>query len=201
MSVVIPSRLPKGVTGPVVSLLARAGITANQLTLLQMLGGLVAAVLIATTSLFWGAVAMLIFALLDAFDGSLARYTNTASPFGSVLDASVDRIFDSAIFVGILYYYADSEMKLATLITGIALGGALTVPYVKARAETIKVLMKDGLAPRQVRTTVVIVALILASVVSIKAMTIVMAILAIFSCYTVFERLIITYKRAPKEMD
>ncbi len=196
MSVVIPNRLPRGVTGPVVKQLAGLGISANHLTFLQMLGGVVAAVVIATTSLFWGAVLVGVFALVDAFDGSLARYTNTATPFGSVFDASVDRIFDSTIFVAIGYYYADAQMTIAAVITMVALGGSLTVPYVKARAETIGVSLPEGLFPRQIRTGFTVAALIAASVISIQAMTILIAVLAVFSWYTVFERLLLTAKRS-----
>jgi CDP-diacylglycerol--glycerol-3-phosphate 3-phosphatidyltransferase len=59
---------------PVVARLARAGVTADMVTVTGTLGAIAGAVLlIARGELFWGAVTVTVFVLLDMLDGALAR--------------------------------------------------------------------------------------------------------------------------------
>jgi CDP-diacylglycerol--glycerol-3-phosphate 3-phosphatidyltransferase len=52
-----------------------------------------------------GAV-MLFAGLFDALDGAVARESNLMSSFGAFLDSTLDRLSESAIFVGIVFFYA-----------------------------------------------------------------------------------------------
>lgn len=83
---IVPRALPRQVTGPVVSLLILLHVSPSQLTVAQLIGGIVAAVLIGSGELAWGGVALLVAASLDAFDGTLARTTGRATRFGGVFD-------------------------------------------------------------------------------------------------------------------
>ncbi|HYN95797.1 MAG TPA: CDP-alcohol phosphatidyltransferase family protein, partial [Pilimelia sp.] len=84
---------------PVVARLARAGVTPDAVTLVGTLGAIAGAVgLIATGQLFWGAVTVTAFVLLDMLDGALARARGGGSVFGAVLDSTGDRAADAAIF-------------------------------------------------------------------------------------------------------
>ena len=66
------------VINPVVTLLARAGVTPDMITITGTLGAVLsAAFLIGTGRLFWGAFAVTLFVLLDLFDGALARSVTT----------------------------------------------------------------------------------------------------------------------------
>ena len=103
----MPRALPSQVTGPVVAVLARLGVTPNMLTTAQLLGGIGAAVLIAEGELAWGGVAILAAAALDAFDGTLARTTGRVTRFGGVFDSTVDRLFEAVVFGGLLWYYLE----------------------------------------------------------------------------------------------
>src|SRR5262245_8595599 len=103
----MPRSLPRQVTGPVVSVLARLGVTPNMLTVAQLLGGFGAAILIAEGELAWGGVAVLAAAALDAFDGTLARTTGKVTRFGGVFDSTVDRLFEGVVLGGLLWYYLE----------------------------------------------------------------------------------------------
>lgn len=74
----------------------RLGLTANQLTLLGFLLGLVAAFLIAFESYMAGAIAILVSRLLDALDGAVARLTQ-ATDAGGFLDIALDFVFYASI--------------------------------------------------------------------------------------------------------
>lgn len=85
---------------PVVDRLARAlvalGASANQLTLLGFLLGLVAALLVATGSYLAAAVMILLSRLCDALDGAMARQTRVTDA-GGFLDIALDFQFYAAI--------------------------------------------------------------------------------------------------------
>jgi phosphatidylglycerophosphate synthase len=74
----------------------RLGFTANQLTLLGFLLGIVAAFLIADEAYLAGAVAILASRLLDALDGAVARLTQ-ATDAGGFLDIALDFVFYASI--------------------------------------------------------------------------------------------------------
>lgn len=74
----------------------RLGLSANQLTLLGFLLGLVAAILIAFEAYLAGAVAILASRLMDALDGAVARLTR-ATDAGGFLDIALDFVFYASI--------------------------------------------------------------------------------------------------------
>lgn len=77
---------------------------------------------------------------LDFLDGRVARVTGRASPGGAALDSVLDRYCESALLVGLAWYYRSSWALLPALL---ALTGSLLVPYVRARGEALGARMKD----------------------------------------------------------
>ena len=120
----LPRALPTQVTSPVVAVLARLGVTPYQLTLTQLGGGFIAAGLIGAGELFWGGIALLVAAALDAFDGTLARSTGKVTKFGGVLDSTVDRLFEGAVLGGVLYYFLDLGAKEESLLAFVTMVGS-----------------------------------------------------------------------------
>ena len=88
-------------------------ITPDQLTLMALLSGLVAA---AALSLGWNIMATILIAIsgyMDIIDGSVARIRRETSPFGTILDIFCDRVVEIAIIVA----FAIREPQLAFLCT------------------------------------------------------------------------------------
>lgn len=185
----MPRALPSQVTGPVVAVLSRIGVTPNMLTLAQLLGGIGAAVLIAEGELVWGGVAILAAAALDAFDGTLARATGRVTRFGGVLDSTVDRLFEAVVFGGLLWYYLGLSLRDESMLVFVAAVGSLSVSYVRARAEVERIKLYDGLFTRAVRVVVLAGGLIIGEVV------IVLWVLALMTVLTTLQRLFVTYQR------
>ncbi len=80
-------------------------ITANQVTLCAFVCGLVSAVFL---SLHYGALALIFLwlsGLCDVLDGSVARLTNSAHPFGAYTDLISDRMVESALILGFTLAY------------------------------------------------------------------------------------------------
>lgn len=78
--------------------------------------------------------------VLDFLDGRLARESGKATRSGAALDSVVDRYSDSALLVGLSWYYGGSWVLGIALL---ALTGSFLVPYVRARGEALGVAMKD----------------------------------------------------------
>lgn len=184
----MPRALPRQVTSPVVAVLARIGVSPNMLTLLQLLGGIGAAFLIASGELAWGGVTLLASATLDAFDGTLARTTGRATKFGGVFDSVIDRLFEGVVLGGILYFYLGRGAREESMLAFVAAVGSLSVSYVRARAEAEGVQIYDGLFTRVVRILALTVGLLADGLVD-NALHGVLWVLAVMTIFTTFHRL------------
>lgn len=87
-------------------LFLRAGLSANAVTVLSMLIGLLSASAIAHGTYLAGVVGALLFqlaAIVDCCDGEIARLTFTESTFGERLDLLGDNVVHIAVFAGIAW--------------------------------------------------------------------------------------------------
>ncbi len=100
-----------------------------------------------------GAV-MLFAGLFDALDGAVARESNLMSSFGAFLDSTLDRLSESAIFVGIVFFYASSSRPYEALIAGLAMTFSLMTSYTRARAEGLGFECEVGLLERAGRVVI-----------------------------------------------
>jgi CDP-diacylglycerol--glycerol-3-phosphate 3-phosphatidyltransferase len=143
---------------PVVTRLARAGVTADMVTVTGTLGAIAGSVLlIARGELFWGAATVTVFVLLDMLDGALARARGGGSAFGAVLDSTCDRAVDAAIFSALVWWYtgAGGNRLLALLaLVGLTLG--VLTSYIRARAEGVGIPCDVGLVERTERLILVL---------------------------------------------
>jgi CDP-diacylglycerol--glycerol-3-phosphate 3-phosphatidyltransferase len=185
----MPRALPRQVTGPVVSVLARIGVTPNMLTVAQLIGGVIAAVIIANGNLRLGGVVLVASAALDAFDGTLARTTGRVTKFGGVFDSTIDRLFEGAVLGGLLYYFLDHGTKQEAMLVFATAVGSLCVSYVRARAEVEGVALYDGIFTRVVRLAFLTFGLI------VGLLHPILWILAVATVLTAFHRLFATYQK------
>jgi CDP-diacylglycerol---glycerol-3-phosphate 3-phosphatidyltransferase len=146
------------VVAPVVGRLARAGVTPDAVTLTGTLGAVAAAVLlIGTGNLFWGAVAVTVFVLLDMLDGALARARGGGSVFGAVLDSVGDRAADAAIFGALIWWFSGpGDNRLIVLLALLCLVLGVLTSYIKARAEGVGLTCDVGLVERTERLILVL---------------------------------------------
>jgi CDP-diacylglycerol--glycerol-3-phosphate 3-phosphatidyltransferase len=185
----MPRALPRQVTTPVVAVMIRLGVTPNMLTVAQLLGGVVAAVIIASGELAWGGVVVLLSSSLDAFDGTLARSTGKVTRFGGVFDSVFDRLFEGVVLGGLLYYYLDLGAKTESMLVFATVVGSLCVSYVRARAEVEGVALYDGLFTRVVRIILLTVGLV------VGGLTVILWVLAVMTNFTALHRLFVVWQR------
>ena len=92
--------------------------------------------------------------LFDALDGAVARESNRMSSFGGFLDSTLDRLSESAIFVGIVFFYAASSRPYEALLAGVAMTFSLMTSYSRARAEGLGFECEVGLLERAGRVVI-----------------------------------------------
>ncbi len=99
--------------------------------------------------------AVVLFAgFFDALDGAVARESNRMSDFGAFLDSTLDRLSESAIFIGIIFFYATSSRPYEALLAGVAMAFSLMTSYTRARAEGLGFECEVGLLERAGRVVI-----------------------------------------------
>jgi CDP-diacylglycerol--glycerol-3-phosphate 3-phosphatidyltransferase len=144
---------------PLVSTLARRGVTPDAVTILGTLGAVLGSVgLLATGHLFWGTVVVTVAVLLDLLDGALARARGGGSVFGAVLDSAGDRVSDAAVFGALVWWYSGAGAnRLLVLLALLCLVLGVVTSYVKARAEGVGLSCDVGIVERVERLLLVLV--------------------------------------------
>jgi phosphatidylglycerophosphate synthase/putative flippase GtrA len=122
------------------TLLARVRFPPNVITSVSFAFALGAGVGVAAGRFALGGWLFVFAGALDFLDGRVARSTGRTSPSGAALDSILDRYVESALILGLAWYYRQSWVLVPCLL---ALTGSLLVPYVRARGESLGVRMAD----------------------------------------------------------
>jgi CDP-diacylglycerol--glycerol-3-phosphate 3-phosphatidyltransferase len=199
MRISLPRSAPAWITDPVIRPLARMGVTPNMLTVLGLAGNLVAAALAADGRFAAAGVVVIAASALDMFDGALARATGQATPFGSVFDATLDRISEAAVLFGVLIYFSGEPGRTEELLAFVAVVGSILVSYVRARAELIGVALREGAFTRLERVAVTGGGLIAAGLIDTEIVTYLLWVLAILACFTALQRLVIVWVKSREQ--
>lgn len=171
---------------PLAAGLHRLHITPNQLSAGGAVLQVVAAALILADHLLLAGFVFVVGSLFDMLDGSLARVSGLASPFGAFLDSTLDRVSEGLILAAIAYVFAEQGRAAFAALVVLALLGSLLVSYTRARAEALGVECKVGLMSRPERVILIAIGLFF----NIMAWAIV--VLVVLTAFTVVQRTIHT---------
>ncbi len=136
----ITSLRPKFIkyTEPVASFFIRLGITPNQISVLSVLFGFSCAFAFAERYFLAGGLLLVVSAILDLVDGSVARRNHTESKFGAVFDWIADKYVDAAVILGvglsgipIISHLMDVSPIFDFGIVGLAITGSLINTLIK----------------------------------------------------------------------
>jgi CDP-diacylglycerol--glycerol-3-phosphate 3-phosphatidyltransferase len=104
-------------------------------------------------------VLILLGGIFDLFDGTVARRTGLASPFGAFYDSTLDRLSEIAVYLGLLSLYNDYRLELGDVGTiyaiMLAMAGSLMISYTRARAEALGINCTVGLMQRAERVILI----------------------------------------------
>ena len=164
------------------------GVSPNVVTIFGFFLMVGIAVVLARGYLFWSGILMIVAALFDAVDGTLARMMGRTSRFGAFLDSTLDRYSEAIIFLGLFIYLSGQNQKLELLLIYATVVGSLMVSYARARAEGIGVSLKDGFFTRFERVFLLVVGLLF------NQLTIVLWVLVIFTNFTALQRMYLVWR-------
>lgn len=117
------------------------------------------------------AVLIVVFGLMDALDGALARAQKTVSKLGMFYDATTDRLKEIMIYSGLAVYVSSHEPKVGVWVVPAVAGTSLLVSYVKAKGEmaispdshdkqALNRAFSQGIARYEIRMTLLIIGLV-----------------------------------------
>jgi CDP-diacylglycerol---glycerol-3-phosphate 3-phosphatidyltransferase len=173
---------------------ARSRISPNMLTIVGLVLNVVTAVVIGEGFLFAAGVLLLLAGVFDMADGALARVKNAASEFGDFLDATLDRLAEASVGLGLLWHALVKQDDLQVgLIYAVVLGSVM-ISYARARAEVLKLDCEVGIMARPERIVILAIGLILAQATRETALTVILAVLCLSTYYTVAQRIVHVYR-------
>jgi phosphatidylinositol phosphate synthase len=187
------------VVKPVANLLMRLGVTPDMVTIVGTLGVVGGALVFFPTGHLWlGVVVITVFVFSDLIDGYMARTMGVSSKWGAFLDSTLDRLGDSAIFAGLaVWLFGGGHDDLLGYVALWALVMGSVTSYTRAKAESLGMTAKGGIAERADRLVAILVLTFWSDVLDLPILlTIVLWALAIASTVTVVQRMILVRRQA-----
>jgi len=120
---------------------------------------------------------------VDALDGALARHLGQSSKLGAFLDSTFDRLSETALFLGLLWYFQSTSAGVEVILIYLAITGSLMVSYIRARAGSLRVDCQVGILTRMERFIVLLAGLFT------HLILVALIVLAVFSYVTVLQRI------------
>jgi CDP-diacylglycerol--glycerol-3-phosphate 3-phosphatidyltransferase len=189
-----------GIFQPVINLLLKLGVSPDAVTLVGTLGVCAGALIFFPQGmLLVGVLVITAFVFSDMIDGAMARQSGRTSTFGAFLDSTLDRVGDGAIFGGLAMYYVgpgDNDLIAALAIYCLVMGSVTS--YARAKAESLGMTAKVGIAERSDRLVSILVITGLADIVHLLtdnedwlwAIPVTLGLLALASTVTVVQRIL-----------
>jgi CDP-diacylglycerol--glycerol-3-phosphate 3-phosphatidyltransferase len=160
----------RGMATSIATALGRLGLTPNALTVIGFIGTCVAAWAAASQLWLLAGVLVLAFGIFDLFDGTLARATGRTTKLGAFLDSTFDRAGEGIVYIGIAAGCLAAGYELGAILAASAMAAAFMVSYTRAKAESLGFagtgMANIGLAPREVRTVILVVGLLIGGALS-----------------------------------
>lgn len=172
-------------------------IDPNAVTCIGSLLNAVAAYLAFHELFLAAAIVFLIGSLMDALDGAVAKVQGRVSAFGGFLDSTLDRVSEGLILGGLGLMFAnrsDDDRLWFVAACFVAIAASYLTSYTRAKAESLGVQCKGGLASRVERVVVLTAGLLFATWWFI-AIEIAVGVLAVTAALTVVQR-VVHVKRA-----
>src|SRR3954470_6680432 len=184
---------------PVARFFLRLGISPDAVTVVGTAGVCAGALVFFPSGHFLvGVLVCTAFVFSDIVDGLMARLSGRSSSWGAFLDSTLDRFGDAAVFAGLALYYAGpgDSLPLTALALYCLVLGSIT-SYARARAESLGMQAKGGIAERADRLVAILVMTGLAGIFDLPVLiAVTMALLAVASSVTVLQRILVVRSQA-----
>ena len=130
------------------------------------------------------------FVLADLLDGTMARLSGRAGPWGNFLDATLDRVADGCIFGALVLWAVGTGQAWTIAAAFTALVGGQVISYAKARAEAVGAQANVGIAERAERLIIVLLAAFIAGFGVPYILPVALGVVAVLSIVTIVQRVV-----------
>jgi CDP-diacylglycerol--glycerol-3-phosphate 3-phosphatidyltransferase len=184
---------------PIAHLLIRWGVSPDAVTFVGTLGVVGGALgFFPRGELLIGVLVITVFVFSDLVDGYMARTLGVSSKWGAFLDSTLDRLGDAAVFGGLtlwLFQGGDDTVLACVALWALVMGSVTS--YIRARAESLGMTAKGGLAERSDRLVSVLVMAGLSDIFNAPILlAVVLWALAAASTITVIQRMVMVRRQA-----
>lgn len=174
------------IIAPIGVTLIRFGVSPTILNLVGLIIGLLSAVVIGAGYLKWGFICLLAAGVADLLDGFVARKLGISSILGVFIDSVFDRYVDTAVLLGLAWYFMKLDKPVNVLLMFVAVVGTVVTSYSRARAESLSLSSRYvGFMNRPERIVLVLIGLLFPA--SLSAIS---WILAVMSNFTAVHRIV-----------
>lgn len=187
----------KKIFEPIALAMGRAGLTPNGLTLIGFAITVVGSVLVGLQLWVVGGLVVFIGGVFDMFDGTLARATGQASPFGAFMDSVFDKMGEIIVFLGVIAgMQAAGATDAPLLVAAAAMGASIMVSYARAKSDGLGFSSGMGLAavgvmPREVRLVIISLGIVLTGTgIGISAIEFALGVILVGAVITVIQRIL-----------
>ncbi|EJD65442.1 hypothetical protein HMPREF9156_00206 [Scardovia wiggsiae F0424] len=195
------------IISPIARTLVKLGVTANMVTIAGAVGTAFFAVLTGFTGwLLPGAAMITVMVIFDSLDGTVAAQSGGGTAFGAFLDSTVDRIADWAVLLGVAIYLIRLKdfwtlwPQIGFWAALVSMMTAFVTSYIRARAQSIGLDAKNGIATRSDRLVIILVGMGLTGMgLPVAVLSCFMVLLAVLGAVTVGQRLYTVYSSAKEK--
>jgi CDP-diacylglycerol--glycerol-3-phosphate 3-phosphatidyltransferase/CDP-diacylglycerol--inositol 3-phosphatidyltransferase len=183
----------------VAHLLIKLGVSPDAVTIVGTIGVVSGAlVFFPQGQLLTGVLVITVFVFSDLIDGYMARTLGASSRWGSFLDSTLDRLGDAAVFTGLAVWFlggGDDDLLGYVALWALVMGSVTS--YTRAKAESLGMQAKGGIAERADRLVAVLVMTGLSAIFDLPILlTLVLWAVAVASTITVFQRMLLVRRQA-----
>ena len=136
---------------PAARMFCAAGVSPTMLTAAGLAVAGAAAYLVTEKMLLAAGIVLLASGLFDMLDGAVARLSGRESRFGALLDSTADRVAEIGLFAALAILFQREGEAIGAALCFAALGGSMTVSYLRARGEALGVSAMGGVMTRPER--------------------------------------------------
>jgi CDP-diacylglycerol--glycerol-3-phosphate 3-phosphatidyltransferase len=187
----------KQVFEPIALAMGRMGLSPNALTLIGFAITAVGAILVGAQAWVIGGIVVFVGGVFDMFDGTLARATGQASPFGAFMDSTFDKAGEILVFIGCISALANTSVgTVPVVVAAAAMGASIMVSYTRAKSDALGYSSGMGLAavgimPREVRLVIISLGIVLTGTsIGTSAIQFALGVILVGSVITVIQRIL-----------
>ncbi len=184
----ISAKLGHFLDKPLTLVAKRISISPNVLSVTGFAITIIAAFLIPFDTVTGGFM-ILAGGVFDLLDGVVARTNGKDTKFGALLDSTLDRYADAALFAAIMLLLFKQNNLIGVVFAIGSLIGSFLISYVRARAEGLGIECHVGLIERPERIVLLAFGCITGSVPAV------VIVLFVLSHITVIQRVVHVYKK------